>query len=153
MGNSGRLRLWAMIAPLLVIAVLGIRDFARAFLEQRKLGDAAFEATKWGRANGFDQDKIINVAQSATTLAGMTVSASRPCGCATSAGITRADCGSTCSQGVWPQPYIVVTTSMCYSPVLPWPRLSFCSGGNSQCSATGCTHRQVLLSSQSVTLQ
>jgi hypothetical protein len=46
-------------------------------------------------------------------------------------------------------PMIVVTTSMCYTAVFNWPGVSYCSSCNSQCSATGCTSSQFLLSSQS----
>jgi hypothetical protein len=41
------------------------------------------------------------VAQSATNLPAITVSPSRPCGCATGTW----KCNSACSDGVWSQPY------------------------------------------------
>ncbi len=133
--------------------VLGIRDFGGAFLEQRKLGEAAFEATKSGKAYGYDAGKITTVAQSATNLSAITVTPYRPCGCATGAGIAQAACDEACSGGGWSQPYIVVTTSMCYKTVFTWPGVSYCRSGDSQCSAAGCTSSQVVLSAQSVALQ
>src|SRR5258708_2365898 len=143
MGDIQRLLLWAALTPFLLIVALGIRDFSGAFLDQRTLGEAAFEATKWGKAYGYDAGKITTVAQSATNLSAITVSPYRPCGCATGAGIAQAACDGTCSGGGWSQPYIVVTTSMCYKPVFNWPGVSYCSGGDSQCSAAGCTPGQV----------
>jgi len=145
--------LWAAIAPFLLIMVHGIRDFGVAFWEQRKLGEAAFEATKSGRAYGYDASRITTVAQSATDLPGITVTPYRPCGCATDTGITQTNCNVACSGGGWSQPYIVVTTSMCYKPAFNWPGVSYCSGGDSQCAAAGCTPSQVVLSAQSVVLQ
>jgi hypothetical protein len=147
-------RFWAALTPFLLIMVLAIRDFGAAFWEQRKLGEAAFEAAEWGRIYGYDAGKITTVAQSATDLAGVAVAPDRPCGCATSTGVAaQAACNSACSGGGWSQPYIVVTTSMCYSPTFTWPGVPYCRSGDSQCSAAGCTASQVLLSSQSIALQ
>jgi len=154
MEKSERVRLWVALAPLLLVAALGIRDFGGAFLEQRKLGEAAFEATKWGKAYGFDPVKMRTVAQSATTLYGITVSPDRPCGCAGGSAVTQARCDTVCPQaGLWSQPYIVVTTSICYKTVLNWPAVSYCSRGDTQCAATGCGPDEILLSSQSVVPQ
>jgi len=153
MGDIQRLLLWVALAPFLLIVALGIRDFGGAFLDQRTLGEAAFEATKWGKAYGYDVGKITTVAQAATDLPGITVTPYRPCGCATDSGITQADCNAACSGGGWSQPYIVVTTSMCYKTVFTWPGLSYCRSSNSQCIAAGCTPGQVVLSAQSVVLQ
>jgi TadE-like protein len=153
MGSSGRLFLWAAIAPLLLLVVLGITDFGGAFWQQRTLGEAAFEGTKWGKAYGYDPSKITAVAQAATNLHRITVAPFRPCGCAGPSGITQAECNSACPGGGWSQPYIVVTTSMCYSPALTWPGISYCSSGSSQCLAASCSPSQILLSAQSLTLQ
>src|SRR5437763_11283737 len=139
MEKSERVRLWVALAPLVLVAALGVRDFGGAFLEQRKLGEAAFEATKWAKAYGYDVSKLTAVAQSATTLSGITVSPYRPCGCATGARIAQTQCNAACEQqGLWSQPYIVVTTSMCYKPAFNWPGVSPCSQADSQCAATGC---------------
>jgi hypothetical protein len=131
------------LARFLLIIVLGVREFGVAFLELAEAHKAAFEPTKWGKVHGYDAS---TVAQSATNLPAITVSPSRPCGCATGTG----KCNSACSDGIWSQPYIVVTTSMCYKAVFNWrPGVSYCSSGNSQCSAADCTSSQFLLSSQS----
>ena len=153
MWDSGRLRLWAILAPLLIVAVFGIRDFAGAFFDQRKLGEAAFEAAKWAKANSFDVGKLVSVAEDATTLRPIKVSPSRPCGCPAGASITRAQCDSACSQSVWSQPYIVVTTAMCYKPTINWPGVSYCRREDTQCAAAGCGPDEVVLSAQSVILQ
>lgn len=153
MWDSGRLRLWAILAPLLIVAALGIRDFAGAFFDQRKLGEAAFEAAKWGKANGYDATRLTAVGEAATTLHAIKVSPSRPCGCPAGAVIARAQCDTSCAQDVWSQPYIIVTASMCYKPAIDWPGLSYCRSGDTQCVAVGCGTDEVVLSAQSVTLQ
>src|SRR5260370_42337384 len=99
MGDIQRLRMWAALAPFLLIVALGIRDFGGAFLDQRTLGEAAFEATKSGKAYGYDPGKITTVAQTATDLPGVTVTPYRPGGCATDIGITQADCNAACPGG------------------------------------------------------
>lgn len=153
MGSIRRLQLWLAFAPLLLLVAVGIRDFGSAFFDQRKLGDAAFEATKWGRAYGYDAAKITSIARSATKLPHIAVSPMRPCGCPTDRGILQAECNAACPGGGWSQPYIVVTAAMCYSPTFTWPVVSYCSQGDSQCIAVGCSSKQILLSAQSVTLQ
>jgi hypothetical protein len=142
------------LTPFLLVAALGIRDSGGAFLEQRKLGEAAFEATKWGKAYGYDPAQMTTVAQSATTLSGIAVSPYRPCGCATGAVVTQTQCNAACPQeGLWSQPYIVVTTSMCYKTVFNWPGVSYCSQTDTQCAASACGANEILLSSQSLVLQ
>jgi hypothetical protein len=153
MARSRNLQLWAVLVPMLLVAAVGIRDFGGAFFDQRKLGEAAFEGAKWGKAHGFDAAQIATVAQSATRLDGISVAPARPCGCADGATIRQGVCDATCPGGGWSQPYIVVTTSRCYEPTLAWPGVSYCSASNSQCAAIGCTPKQVVLSSQSVALQ
>ncbi len=151
--GSSRLRMWLALAPFLLVLAVGIRDFGAASFDQWKLGDAAFEAIKWGRTYGYDAAKLTRVAESATKLSGITVSPARPCGCITGSGILQAQCSAACPGGGWSQPYTVVTAAMCYSPTFTWPGVSYCSGGDSQCAATGCSSSQVLLSAQSVGLQ
>src|SRR5205807_10562905 len=154
MGNSERVRLWVALAPFLLVAALGIRDFGGAFLDQRKLGEAAFEATKFAKAYGYDPAKMTTVAQSATTLSGIAVSPYRPCGCVAGSSVTQAQCDIACpQQGLWSQPSILVTTSMCYKTVLNWPGVSYCSQRDTQCAAAGCGPDEILLSSQSLALQ
>ena len=153
MGSLRRLRLWLAFAPLLVFLAVAIRDYSGAFFDTRKLGDAAFEATKWGRAYGYDAAKIVSAARGATKLSGISVTPLRACGCPTGNAILRARCDANCPGGGWSHPYIVVTTAMCYSPTFSWPGVSYCSAGDSECAAIGCSPKQVLLSAQSVTLQ
>jgi hypothetical protein len=153
MGSLRRLRLWLAFAPLLLLVAVGIRDFGGAFFDTRKLGDAAFEATKWGRAYGYDAAKITDAARSATKLTGIAVSPMRPCGCPTATAILQAECNAACPGGGWSHPYIVVTTAMCYSPTFNWPGVAYCSAGDSRCAAAHCSANQVLLSAQSLTLQ
>lgn len=151
--DRGRLRLWLALAPLLLVLAVAIGDFGTAFFDQRKLGDAAFEATKWGRAYGYDAAKIAGAARSATQLPDITVAPSRPCGCPTGDAILQHECDAACPGGGWSHPYIVVTTAMCYRPTFTWPGVSYCSAGDSQCAAAHCDPKQVLLTAQSVTLQ
>ena len=153
MDSLRRLRLWLAFAPLLVLLAVGVRDFSAAFFDTRALGDAAFEATKWGRAYGYDAAKITGIARGATKLAGVTVTPLRPCGCPTGNAVLQAECDANCPSGGWSHPYIVVTVAMCYTPTFSWPGVSYCAAGDSECVAAGCNSQQVLLSAQSVTLQ
>ena len=151
--NGRRLHVWLALAPFLLVLVLAVRDFGTAFFDRRKLDNAAFEATKWGRAYGYDAAKVAEVARAATKLTGIAVSPLRPCGCSTGGAILQAECNAACPGGGFSQPYIVVTTAMCYRPTLSWPAISYCSEADSECVAAGCSSTQILLSAQSVTLQ
>jgi len=139
--------------PLMLLALVGIRDYGMAFWQERKLGDAAFAGTRWARAYGYDESMIAAAARSATDLAEITVNPLRLCGCRGAKGVTQTDCSASCSGGDWPQPYIIVRASTCFKTLLHWPRLFYCSNLNTECSAAACGAGDALLSSQDVALQ
>jgi len=164
MRDSGRPRLWAaqdgniavrlaILVPLLVIAALAVRDYGGAFLEQKTLGTAADAGTRWGRNFGYDPNGIVTAARAATSLPAVTVSPASLCGCPGRSGIIQYECHSSCPDGSSAQPYIVVTASQCYSTTFSWPGVSYCSSGDTQCFAAGCTPKQIVLSAQSIGLR
>ncbi len=151
---------FALVAPFLLTMLLGILDFGMAFWEQMQIANAADAGAQWAMTNGYNATTITSVAQSATDLSlpSGSVSPQNVCGCASGTTVTMSGtppCTGTCSDGSTPQAYVVVDTRICYSTLFNWQPLglSYCSSGNSQCSAAGCTTSQIVLTSQSVVLQ
>jgi len=153
MENNRRLFWLAAALPFLFVIALAIRDVASGLWQEKKLGDAAFAGTQWVRANSFDQAAVAVAARSATDQSGVAVTAASPCGCPSGERIFQFKCDAICAAGEAPRRYVVVTTSICLNTVFHWPGVHYCARGDSLCSATGCTPRQVLLSAQSVALQ
>jgi len=145
---------WLLITlPFLLLLALALRDLISALWDQKKLGDAAFGGVEWARANSFDQSGITTAAQSAADLPQVKVMSWSACGCPSGGRIFQFKCDAKCPAGQLPHRYVVVTTSVCFSPVLAWPGVAQCQSGNSQCDTAGCTAHQVLLSAQSIALQ
>lgn len=154
-----RFRLWkadegvgaiefGFVAPILLVLLLGIIDFGRAYWEQMQIATAADAGAQWAMSNGYNGSSIDTVAQSATNLANVGVSSSNSCGCPTSTGVSIYACSSTCPDGTTPKKYVIVNTHVCYSTLFKWPGLSYCSSGSSACSS--CSSSQVALGAQSV---
>ena len=144
---------FGFVAPVLLTLLLGVLDFGMAFWEQMEIANAADAGAQWGMANTYDSSSIQTVVQAATSLSIPTnnISPSNPCGCPSTTGVATYACSATCPDGSTPQPYIVVSTHICYSTLFTWPGLAYCSSGNSAC--TGCTASQISLSAQSVVLK
>jgi Flp pilus assembly protein TadG len=142
-----------LIAPVLLIMLLGVLDFGLAFWEKMEIGSAADAGAQWAMSNSFDQNTVTNIVQSATNLSGVVVdpAPATRCGCATSTAVSFYDCSATCPAGTTANTYIVVNARICYSTLFPWPGLNYCSSGNSSCS--GCSSQQISLSAQSIVLK
>ena len=140
-----------LIAPILMLLLLGIIDFGMAYWQQMQVRNAANAGIQWGMSNSYDEDSIKTVAASATNLSGIAVTPSNPCGCATSTGVTILACASLCPDNTSPKPYIMVNARVCYATLFTWPGLPYCSIENADC--TGCGADQIALSAQSVLLQ
>jgi hypothetical protein len=145
--------LWVVASPFLLIGILAIHDMGAALRITKNLGDAAFAASGWARANSYDETEMVVAARSTVDLPRVTFSFSHPCGCTVGDGIASYKCDSTCPSGRAPRYYFVATASMCFDTLLAWPGVSRCRSGDSQCVAAGCTERQMLLSAQSALMQ
>jgi Flp pilus assembly protein TadG len=140
-----------LLAPVLLLLLLGIADFGMAYWQQMQVANAADAGAQWGMSNPYDAASIQTVATSATNLSGIAVTPSEYCGCPASTGVTIYSCNSTCPDNSLAKSYIVVNARICYSTLFTWPGLPYCSTGASNCD--GCAASQIALKAQSVVLK
>jgi Flp pilus assembly protein TadG len=117
---------FAFVAGILVMVLLGIADFGIGFWEQMQVGNAARSGAEYALRYGYDSSKIQTAATNATSLSGVTASASAQfCGCPdATTGVSTATCGSTCSDGDAAGTYTTVSAQVSYTTLFAWPWVS-----------------------------
>lgn len=115
---------FALIAPFLILLLGGAVSLGEALRVRIAVGAAARAGAGWAQLNGFDTAAIAAVAQAATGLSGVTVTATRTAAACTSPSsplLAPAD-GAVCpGTGAPPGTYVTVATSVSYTYVIPLP--------------------------------
>src|SRR5579884_1294651 len=123
---------FGLIAPVIAVLIIGIIDFGMGLWRQMEIANAAAAGAAYAAANGWNSTTggIDGAVTSATSLPSSSITVSvndwpNWCGCPnTSSGITSATCGSDCSDGSLAGHYVIVSASIPYSTILPWPGIS-----------------------------
>jgi Flp pilus assembly protein TadG len=125
-------------APMLLAVLVPVADLGIAFSTQQQLRQAVQAGAQYAAIHPWNQSspsEIANAVTAATPLSGVTVSPapSQLCGCpssgsssngiTSSAGITTANCDSTCANGQIAGYYVVISAELPYTPVLPYSLL------------------------------
>ena len=113
-----------VVFPFILLLLVGVVDYGRLFYTSVAVANAAHAAAAWGARKGeltaFNVAKQDSVAQADGVDAGsLTITTSHFCECG---GAANASCAS-CSGGVAPEVYIVVTASKAVSMYFPYPGL------------------------------
>src|ERR1700677_3136360 len=124
----------ALMTPFLLLLVIGVIDFGRAFYDGIELENAARAGAAYGAINPTDTAGMVTTAKSdAADISSVTATASYGCMCSD---------GTSSSASCTPTPswtssarqvnYVQVNTSYTYTPFLPWPGVpaSFALTGN-----------------------
>jgi len=111
---------FALAAPMLVLAAVGLGDFGLAVNEKMRLVSAARAGAQAGFSSAGNVAGMQAAVLAATGLPAnaTTVSASTFCGCANGGTVS---CGSTCQDGSVLRTYVTVTVSEVYSMLLGYP--------------------------------
>ena len=111
---------FALVAPMLMVAVMGAADFGFAANEKMRLVSAARAGAQAGFGNPGSASSMIAAATAATGLnpAAVTVTTANTCGCADGSTIA---CSSVCQDGSVLRSYVTVTVSEVYSLLLTYP--------------------------------
>jgi Flp pilus assembly protein TadG len=116
---------FALVAPILILMLVGILDFGTAYWEKTAVDDAAWAGAVYAAVNGYSGNSsgISGAMTSASGLTSITASVgSAFYGCPTSTGITTASSSSTsCSSGGSARTYLPVTASAQYKLLLSYP--------------------------------
>lgn len=111
----------ALFLPLLLLLLMGVVDFGRAYYLADEVAGAAQAGAVYGMQNSSDTTGMANAAKlNAPDVSGMTATGAWGCEC--SDGTHRsANCTSAPSCSVNVVYYATVTTTATYRPVIPWP--------------------------------
>jgi Flp pilus assembly protein TadG len=125
--------------PFLLLLVIGVVDFGRAFYDSIELENAARAGAQYGAINPTDTAGMIAAAKSdaSTDISSVTATASYGCMCSDGTGVS-ANCATapSCSSSTRQVNYVQVNTSYTYSTFFPWPGVpsSFALTGNATLS-------------------
>lgn len=111
----------ALMLPFLVLLLLGIVDFGRAYYLSVEVNNAAHTGALYGTQNSTDTTGMQNAATGdAPDVSGIAATATYGCECSDGSNPV-ANCTSppTCAVNV--VNYVQVTTSATYKPLFPWP--------------------------------
>lgn len=117
---------FALVAPVLILLLVGTVDIGTAYWEKTEIDNAAWAGAVYAAVNGNNSSGISAAMSSATGLTSIqSAVGQRFYGCPTASGITAEPSASiTCGPGGTARTYVTVTASVSYSPVLPYPGFS-----------------------------
>lgn len=113
----------AVIFPVLLLLLIGVIDYGRAFFTSVIVANAARAGAEWGAsdpANAINTAGIIAFAQADGQEAGIVATARRYCECGT--GVANVGC-TACPGGAAPDVWVEVTARKTVSMLLPYPGL------------------------------
>lgn len=116
---------FGVIAPMLVVAIVGIVDLGVGIYQSMQVQNAAQAGAVYASSHIFSATNISNIVTSATNSSSITASPSPTqfCGCASNAGVAANACNASCPAGTISGTYISVNAQASYSPMLPYPFL------------------------------
>lgn len=113
----------AVVSPLLLLLIIGVLDYGRAFYTSITVANAARAGAEYGAEGPVQSANIagmMDFAQGDGQDAGtLTLSARRYCECAG----TAAACTTACAGGAAPDVFVEVTATKALSMLLPYPGL------------------------------
>jgi len=114
---------FAMVGPVLVIAVICTADLGLAIYRKMQVENSARAGAEYALLNGFNTTAISSAVMQATSSSGISASPvpSEFCGCASTSGISAVACSSTCAGGVAPGTYVSVSAQATYTTIVPYP--------------------------------
>ena len=113
----------ALIAPVLVLLLVGIADFGMAVYRKMQVQHAAQAGAEYAMVHGFSSAAITNSIAAATAMTGITASPApaQSCGCVSGTTVTTATCGTNCATGAAAGTYVTVSTQGSYTTIIPYP--------------------------------
>jgi len=128
-----------LVLPFLLLLVVGVIDFGRAYYDSIELENAARAGAEYGATAPTDTAGMIAAAEkdASTDIASVAATASYGCMCSDGSS-SSASCTTTpsCSSSTRQVNYVQVNTSYTYSTFLKWPGIpnSFALTGNATLS-------------------
>jgi Flp pilus assembly protein TadG len=116
---------FAVIAPMLVVAIVGTVDLGVGLYQSMQVQNAAQAGAVYAATHSFSAANISTVVSSATNSSSVAASPAPAqfCGCASNAGVAANACNASCPAGAVAGTYVSVNAQASYSPLLPYPFL------------------------------
>jgi len=116
---------FGLAVPLLIGLLVPIADLGMAFSQSIQVQQSAQAGAQYATFHPWNSNSptdIANAAKSASSLSGITASPSpfQVCGCPTGNTVLSANCATTCANSETAGYYVVVTTELPYTPMLPY---------------------------------
>jgi Flp pilus assembly protein TadG len=114
---------FAIIAPVLIAAIISTIDIGMGLYRDLQVQNAAQAGAQYAALHGFSATDISNAVTNATSYSGISASPAPTqfCGCASTSGISAANCGSQCPGGVVAGTYVTASAQSTYRTILPYP--------------------------------
>ncbi len=116
---------FAILAPLLVLLLIGVVEVGIASYEALQVQSAAEAGALYAAKNGWNLIGIEAAVLSATGASGVTATPAPQtfCGCPQANGISITSCSATCPGGDFPGQYVEVDAALTHQPILQFPGL------------------------------
>lgn len=121
---------FGLLAPILMLLLLGVLDFGTGFWDQTQVTAAAQAGASYAVNSGFNATGIANaVASGGPAAIQASPAPTEFCGCPNSTqGVAAASgtpptCTSTCSDGTTAGTYATVNAKLSFTTIFPWPGL------------------------------
>jgi Flp pilus assembly protein TadG len=114
----------AILLPFLLLILIGVIDFGRAYYDSIEVANAARAGAQYGVINPTDTTGMVAAAKSDTSVDIPTITATAAYGCMCSDGTGASPTCSTtpsCSSSTRQVNYVQVNTSYTYTTFFPWP--------------------------------
>lgn len=113
----------ALIAPALVLLLVGLADYGTAIYRRMQVQNAAQAGADFAMRNGFNNAAIVAAVTNASAFVGLTATPApvEACGCASVSAVAPAICGSTCAGGRAAGTYVTVSATGTHTTLLPYP--------------------------------
>jgi Flp pilus assembly protein TadG len=117
---------FAMFAPMLVLAMIGVADLGMGVYRKMQVQNAAQAGAAYAMVNGFNASSITSSVLNATSFGGISAEPAPTwaCGCPSATGTTGASCNSTCADGTVAGVYVTVSAQGTYNTLVPYPGLT-----------------------------
>ena len=111
----------ALFVPMMLLVLMGVVDFGRAYYLADEIAGAAQAGAVYGSQNSSDTTGMVNAAKlNAPDVSGLTATGAWGCECSDGTHVT-ATCTSTPTCSVNVVYFAKVTVSATFQPMVPWP--------------------------------
>lgn len=111
----------ALALPVLAFLLIAAIDYSLAIYTKFQLRAGAQAGAEYSAINGYDSAAIASTVNRTTSLANITVSSSKTCGCVSGSVVVANSCSASCSNGAALGTYVNVTTQLTHHTLLPYP--------------------------------